>query len=482
VPAASEVYLRFVAQGVQESSRHLEGFARAAVNADRQFQDLQRTAGTAWARNMAREAGQATAQLERMRRVMAEGRVSVFFSDLTSKIQGMGRVGAVAFGALSAGIGGYIRSGMQGTAESLQLNRAMTDISYSIASIFTPQIRAAVDWVQKLSYHLMNLTGSQQASARQWVAGALSLTGFLALLPRMTGGMAALTRSRTAADLAMASAWRRPAGGGAPGGGMGLPGVGGLPIVGGLLGGLGSLGALALLAGSSEEGRKALSDLATATAPLVQSFSALIPIVAALARGFATVVQWAMSLPGGGAGRVSPLGAAGLGAAGGGVYGALKLGAAGTTMAGMGLAGGALLAPIAAALAGISNARSERIEVQTDVEALRKDLERVKAEAARAREKPFGGGLVDFDKMQRAIEARIKELGGKGKDVLEPLTPGFEQPADLYRRIAEAASGQRGPAETTAENTTAIAQAMQAVLDAMRAAGVKIPLDRPGEE
>jgi hypothetical protein len=478
--ASSEVYIKFVTQGIADAGRGLSAMAASADAAGKGFSALQAKASVF--SSLTKGSAAATQQLERMRRVLAEGRTSIFFSDLTTKIQGMGRVGAVTFGALTAGIGGYIRSGMQGTAESIQLNRAMTDISYSIASIFTPQIRAAVDWVQKLSYHLMNLTGAQQASARQWVAGALSLTGFLALLPRMTGGMAALTRSRSAADLAMASSWRRPAGGGAggvPGGGMGLPGVGGLPIIGGLLGGLGSLGALALLAGSSEEGRKALSDLATATAPLVQSFSALIPVVGALAKGFAVVTQWAMNLPGGGPGRVSPLGAAGQAGLIGGIVAAMRSLPAGATRLGMFTAGAAFTAPIAAALAGISNAKADSIENQTDIEELKRRLD------AFRRDK---GGMLPaqlgmYAGYEARIEARIKELqGGKAKDMLEPFTPGFERPEDLYRRIAEAASGDKSPEKLTAENTKAIRESLQAVLDSMRAAGMKLPLDRPGEE
>src|SRR5262245_6415436 len=167
----------------------------------------------------------------------------------------LSQVGQTTFGALAGGVAGFITAGMQGTAESNQLGQAIKEVNLQVASIFTPQIHKAIDAIQRLVYWLRELTGQQQDSARQWIAGAAALSGFLSLM-----------------------------------GGRGLPGVSAIPLVGGALSS--PLGALAGLAAASEEGRKALLDLAEASLPLVKSFAILAPAMSKFLAGVIKVTAW----------------------------------------------------------------------------------------------------------------------------------------------------------------------------------------------
>jgi hypothetical protein len=147
--ASATLYLQVVSKGVVESSRGLTDLAKSAVDAGKELHALKQ--GASFFPGLAREATQATQQLERMKRVLSEGRTSVFFSDLQRGFSGVGRVGTVAFGALTAGVGGWVRAGLQGTAELQQFHRSVQFLSYDIASIFTPWIQRAIDLVGRLA-------------------------------------------------------------------------------------------------------------------------------------------------------------------------------------------------------------------------------------------------------------------------------------------------------------------------------------------
>jgi hypothetical protein len=433
--AQAELYLKLVASGVQESSKDLSGLARAAIDAGREFRLLQAAAQSGLYRALAREAKEATDQLDRMRRVAREGRLAVFASDLTTALAPLGRAGQAAFGALTASVGGFIAAGARGTAESMQLSRALTEINFQLASAFTPWITRGIDLVQRFADSMRNLTGETQAQIRQWVTGAAALSGFVSLL-----------------------------------GGRGLPGVGRLPLVGGFLGG--PAGGILALLGASQEGRAALMELARATVPLVQSFTGLVPIVAGLSSALGKVISFILSVPGvKGPGGLGPIGGLGLGAgvgfAVGGPLGALF---------------GSLLG---AAGAGIGGARAERIEAQTDLAELKRRLAQTEADIKGEALGPRGSPVRNIAESQaEMLRTRIAELEGqkaKAKEQLTPFTPGFESPADLYRRIAEVASGQRDPAERTATATEIASETLKAILDMFKGLGVNIPLDRPGD-
>src|SRR5215471_12110366 len=428
--ATATLYVKTVAQGVDAAARQLGEMARATARAGAEYKTLDTS----------------------LRKDP--------FAPLTQSLAQVGRVGQQTFGMLAGSAGGFLTAGMQGTAEAIQLRRALADISLQAASVFTPWIHKAIDLLQRLAQSLRNVTGETQRQIRAWVAGAASLSRFMALL-----------------------------------GGRGLPGVGAIPLVGGAM--ASPAGAMLAMAAASEQGRAALVELAKATGPLVAAFTPLAIAVASLATAIAKAIAWILSHLPGGKGREASAGeqAGAIAAAGGvgavaGVAAFYKMGllSAGGTVAGAALTGTLLAAPLAGFYKGVSDARADMVQNRTDVANLKKEAAQMRAELR------TGGGAATFKFQREAIgreiarrEARIKELegGGAAKEALTPFTPGFEAVTDLYRRIAEAASAEtmKSDAAQTAENTARIRELLETMPPQMAELARRLfpDIDRPGD-
>src|SRR5215471_10058199 len=149
--ATATLYVKTVAQGVDAAARQLGEMARATARAGAEYKTLD-------------------ASLRKDP-----------FAPLTQSLAQVGRVGQQTFGMLAGSAGGFLTAGMQGTAEAIQLRRALADISLQAASVFTPWIHKAIDLLQRLAQTMRGLTGDTQKQIREWVAGAASLSGFMAL-------------------------------------------------------------------------------------------------------------------------------------------------------------------------------------------------------------------------------------------------------------------------------------------------------------
>lgn len=177
---------------------------------------------------------------------------------------------------------GWVQAGMQGTAQAVQLGTGMQFLSREIAGVFTPTINAVIDKVHSMVGWFRNLSGEQQALIRNTILMTAGFTGAISIIDstarsivRMYEGLKVLF--------------------------MFNPGL----LITGMFTGL--------LMGS-EEGRKALGDLAHAFRPLLkaaadiaQAFAPFLQIVADIATVLAGVLQPVAEWLGAILSKISPL-------------------------------------------------------------------------------------------------------------------------------------------------------------------------------
>jgi hypothetical protein len=387
---------------------------------------------------------------ESQRRVRLEvdrGKLGANLQLMGERLEGVGKAGRWAFAGITGTLGGFVRAGLQGTAEMDVFRLSMGQISREVASVFTPQINAAVAAVQRLAAWFRNLTGEQQHQARQWVGLALGVSGFLALLPRIvsTGSaLAALGRNTGLAGLL---------------GGLGTGGKVGLGVAGGMVG----------LLAMSREGREALATLAAAAAPVAEAFAKLAPAVAGLSAALGKVVGWVLENVPGAKGSKGGAGFNLAGAAAGGLAFGVPGAIAGYLLGGLVGEGVGKAAGPRIRDAGLEETRARLAEVEAGLKQMDRAPDWRSAQAHQVAES-----------MRDALRERLSELtGGKEgrrKDVLTPSVGGFEQVADLYRRIATA--GVKDPTQQTADNTSAIAAAARRIAEQIDALASRAGLPR----
>ena len=118
--------------------------------------------------------------------------LTAFATKLHESLTHVGRVGAYAFGILSAGVLGWVRAGLQGTGTAAMLDLHMQQLSRSIAAIFLPAVQYVSAKVQQLAQWLRSLTEAQQDSIQRWVLAAIAVSGFALALKSVVGAVIAV--------------------------------------------------------------------------------------------------------------------------------------------------------------------------------------------------------------------------------------------------------------------------------------------------
>lgn len=167
---------------------------------------------------------------------------------------------------------GLVRAGMSGTTEMNQLAFQIHRIQREIANVFAPWIRKTIELLNELRQKLQALSGAQQETIRNWVAGGLAVFALIKGLGRVVMAFSAIKAMRTLSGEFVSKGSK------AAMEGMGTKGPGVLGVIGNLAIGLG-----ALLA-TTEEGRAVLASLWESIKPLVEA-------VAELAQSFAQVIM-----------------------------------------------------------------------------------------------------------------------------------------------------------------------------------------------
>lgn len=180
---------------------------------------------------------------------------------------------ALVYGVASAALLGWVRAGLQGTAEGERMGLMFGLVSREIASIFTPAIHAMIRALENAYAALRELTGGQQETIRNTAAMVLGFLGIATLVPRLIGSVQALGAALSGALAAQ-------------------------PVL-FLVSALGGL----LLA--TEDGRAALGELASAMEPIMraavqvaQAFGTVAEAIAPTIRVLSTVLGWIAKLLG----------------------------------------------------------------------------------------------------------------------------------------------------------------------------------------
>lgn len=106
---------------------------------------------------------------------------------------------AQAFSLTAGPLMGFIRSGLQGTAQGELLSLRMQMLSREIANLFLPAINAAVNGLVRLTEWFRSLSGQQQESIARWVAVGTSVLGVSIILPKVAAGFALVGNALTTA-------------------------------------------------------------------------------------------------------------------------------------------------------------------------------------------------------------------------------------------------------------------------------------------
>lgn len=130
------------------------------------------------------------------------------FGGINQAAQGLAKAFAPAISQLS----GFVTAGVAASAEGQMISYQFEELSHQIASLFAPQIHAAIDALGRLVSWFQNLSGEQQASLRGWglTLGGIAAAAFV--LPRVIalfqGLAAAIAGVRVAlAALTLANPW-----------------------------------------------------------------------------------------------------------------------------------------------------------------------------------------------------------------------------------------------------------------------------------
>lgn len=176
-------------------------------------------------------------------------------------MEGVSSASTKAFAAATVSLGGFIRSGLAGTAQGEALSRSFALLSREITQLFLPTIEKVIASVRTLVEWFRNLTGAQQENIGKWVMLGTAALGVMMILPKIIAGFSALigiVKMAAGAMSAMSAA-------------SGIASGGILPLIGVLV----TVGAgLATLWVGTDRGRAAVLALAGAVRPVVDGFKA----------------------------------------------------------------------------------------------------------------------------------------------------------------------------------------------------------------
>ncbi len=130
------------------------------------------------------------------------GTVQAHLRAFEEKMAGVSRAATLGFGILSGAVLGFVRQGLQGTAQGERLSLAFERLSMQIASVFLPVVEKITAWVERLVAWFRSLSGAQQDAILKWSLITAAGLGTLMVLPKLVAGFQAVT----AALQAMAAA------------------------------------------------------------------------------------------------------------------------------------------------------------------------------------------------------------------------------------------------------------------------------------
>ena len=185
-------------------------------------------------------------------------------------------VGALATRAMAAGsvaIGGFVTAGIAASGVGQMLAFNMAVLSRTIAGLFGPEIRKAIDLIRSITIYIQSLSETQKANIAKWIEGAFAALTVLTLMPRVVAGINLVIVALKALTLAQtATGW-----------GAIITGIGLI------------LAALAAFLTATDSGREMLGQMTKAFEPLLalgqKLFSALTPVFAAIGSVLKTIIS-----------------------------------------------------------------------------------------------------------------------------------------------------------------------------------------------
>jgi hypothetical protein len=93
------------------------------------------------------------------------------------------------FAAATASIGGFIREGIGASNMGQVLGFQFQQLSRQIASLFLPEIKQVVNWLQQTVQWFRGLSGEQQANIKHWIEAGVAALGVVAVFPKVIAGM-----------------------------------------------------------------------------------------------------------------------------------------------------------------------------------------------------------------------------------------------------------------------------------------------------
>lgn len=197
-----------------------------------------------------------------------------------ASVDAVGSVAAKAMAVAAAAITGFAVAGLHASAMGEILSFQMGLLSRTIAGLFGPEIKKAIDLVRQLTTFIQSLSDAQKANIAKWIEGSLAALTVLTILPKLVGaiqGVVAALVELTAAET-FASA------------GLNLI----IPVLEAIIAGL------AAFFVATDTGRDMLGKLADAFQPLLkvgqELFAQLSPVLDMLAEAFGRLAQVVVNL------------------------------------------------------------------------------------------------------------------------------------------------------------------------------------------
>ena len=250
-----------IAAGFQQAKPAADSYAQAVKKAQDETRALSQALGSGAYQAMANKLAAIGKEMEGLQKqarwqdlVAQQGKFGASLTVISEKLAGatkgleaLGAKATIAFAAMSAGIGGWVRAGLQGTGIGNYLQLQFSQLSKEIAGVFLPTVQRVVSGVQAVTSWFRSLTGAQQDNIRRWAEAAVVAAGVVALLPRLVAGINTVIGALRALTAATAST-----------------GWGAVLVAVGLV-----AGALAGLVTATESGRNAFSKLWGALQPII---------------------------------------------------------------------------------------------------------------------------------------------------------------------------------------------------------------------
>lgn len=120
----------------------------------------------------------------------------VLLKELESVRQACHNVAAAAtaaFGRAQLAVTGFATAGVWASSTGDVLSYQFGEISRQIASLFVPELRTLVSWLQKVIDQFRALDGSQQRMVANFAIGGAALLGVTAIAPKLVGALSMAT-------------------------------------------------------------------------------------------------------------------------------------------------------------------------------------------------------------------------------------------------------------------------------------------------